>query len=266
MCANYVPVTAIHRLLQYFGVVGGTAQSEEDVFPMGLGPFIRRADPGEPDGEADLMAGSAANRLLATGIFRFVPDFVAKLEWARRTYNARSETVAEKGTFRPAWIAGQRCIIPAEAIYEPNYESGKPTRWRIAKASGLPMGIAGIYTSWTNPEGKNVFAMSMLTVNADDHPFMKRFHAPGHEKRMVVILEPSDFDGWLSCPVAEARDKYCKQWTGELEGVPAPLPPRTRAYASTSAAKPKAPGKTKTRPAKKPKPPTPPAPLNGELF
>ncbi|OAK60213.1 hypothetical protein A3K87_24165 [Variovorax paradoxus] len=266
MCANYVPVTATHRLLQYFGVVGGASQIEEDVFPMGLAPFIRRAVSDEPDGEGDLTPGSAANRLLATGIFRFVPDFVAKVEWARRTYNARSETVAEKGTFRAAWAAGQRCIIPAEAIYEPNYESGEPVRWRIAKASGLPMGIAGIYTAWTNPEGKEVFAMSMLTVNADDHPFMKRFHAPGHEKRMVVILETGDFDGWLSSSVGEARDRYCKPWTGELEGVPAPLPTRIKIIDSASVSKPNAPTGAKTKATPKPKPPTPPAPLNGELF
>jgi putative SOS response-associated peptidase YedK len=266
MCANYVPVTATHRLLQYFGVVNGTSQIEEDVFPMGLAPFIRRPAPDESDGEGDLTPGGVATRLLATGIFRFVPDFVAKVEWARRTYNARSETVAEKRTFRAAWAAGQRCIIPAEAIYEPNYESGKPVRWRIAKASGLPMGIAGIYTVWTNPEGKEVFAMSMLTVNADDHPFMKRFHAPDHEKRTVVILEPGDFDGWLSCPVGEARERYCKPWTGELEGVPALLPTRIKSIDSASVPKPRALTNANPKPAPKPKPPTPPAPTNGELF
>ncbi|WP_198084344.1 hypothetical protein [Variovorax sp. E3] len=53
MCANYVPVTATDRLLQYFGVVGGASQIEEDVFPMGLAPFIRRAVSDEPDGEGD---------------------------------------------------------------------------------------------------------------------------------------------------------------------------------------------------------------------
>jgi putative SOS response-associated peptidase YedK len=106
----------------------------------------------------------------------------------------------------------------------------------------------------------------MLTVNVDDHPFMRRFHAPAHEKRMVVILEPSDFDGWLTCPGGVARDRYCKQWTDELEGVPAPLPQRTTSSASDSAAQPQASGKAKTSAAKRPKPPTPPAPLNGELF
>jgi putative SOS response-associated peptidase YedK len=128
------------------------------------------------------------------------------------------------------------------------------------------MGIAGIYTAWTNPEGKEVFAMSMLTVNADDHPFMKRFHAPGHEKRVVVILEPSDFDGWLNCSVGEATDRYCKPWMGELEGVPAPMPTRTKSTDSTSTLKPNALTNAKTRATAKPKPPSPPAPSNGGLF
>ena len=46
----------------------------------------------------------------------------------------------------------------------------------------------------------------MLTVNADDHALMKRFHKPGEEKRMVVILDPADYDAWLECPVERARD------------------------------------------------------------
>jgi putative SOS response-associated peptidase YedK len=68
----------------------------------------------------------------------------------------------------------------------------------------------------------------MLTVNADDHAFMRRFHAPGHEKRMVVILNPQDFDGWLRCEVAEARAMYCRPSLQMLDGVPAPLPARPK--------------------------------------
>lgn len=45
----------------------------------------------------------------------------------------------------------------------------------------------------------------MLTGNADDHPLMNRFHAPDDEKRMVVILDPSEYSEWLSCSVTEAN-------------------------------------------------------------
>lgn len=221
MCANYVPVTRSDRLLEYFGVRRDPGDDvERDVFPMGFGPFIRRAD---ADGSHN------AARVIDDGIFRFVPDFVSRVDWARKTYNARSETVTSKVTYRAAWDAGQRCIIPAEAIYEPNYESGSAVRWRIRHGSGEPMGIAGIYRTWTDADGELVFSMSMLTVNADDHPFMNRFHAPNEEKRMVVVLDPKDFEGWLTCAVEEARPRYCKQWTGPLVGEPAPLPQRSKA-------------------------------------
>jgi putative SOS response-associated peptidase YedK len=222
MCANYIPVTRVDRLLAYFGVTHNRDEPDHDLFPGGLAPFIRLA-PAGTDAEPDEV-----RPVVQEGVFRFVPDFVAKVDWARKTYNARAETVDSKATYRSAWAAGQRCIIPAEAIYEPNYESGSAVRWCIGLATGAPMGIAGIYREHTNPNGDVVFAMSMLTVNADNHPFMKRFHAPGEEKRMVVILKPEDFDGWLSCPVAEARERYCRQYWGALDGVAAPLPKRTR--------------------------------------
>lgn len=59
------------------------------------------------------------------------------------------------------------------------------------------MGIAGIWTGWRAPDGAIIRSMSMLTVNADEHPLMKNFHRPEDEKRMVVVLEEVDFDTWL---------------------------------------------------------------------
>lgn len=229
MCANYTPVTSAERLLQYFGVVRVNDEPVHDVFPSGLAPFIRMAPDGTDSGELV--------RTVADGIFRLVPDFVTTVEWARNTYNARTETVDTKPTYRQPWADGHRCIIPAEAIYEPNYESGHYERWRIRKASGEPMGIAGVYREYVRPNGAIEFGMSMLTVNADTHPFMRQFHEPNKEKRMVVILEPEDFEGWLTCPVEVARERYCKQWHGELVGEHMPLPQRPKKEPKPSAPK-----------------------------
>ena len=55
------------------------------------------------------------------------------------------------------------------------------------------MGIAGIYRKWRHPNGRKDFTFAMLTVNADEHPVMQRFHKPGEEKPMVVILVPQDY-------------------------------------------------------------------------
>jgi len=67
----------------------------------------------------------------------------------------------------------------------------------------------------------------MLTVNADDHPTFRRFHAPHDEKRMVVILPPSQYSAWLDGTVADAP-QFFKQYQGEFEVWPAALPPRTK--------------------------------------
>jgi putative SOS response-associated peptidase YedK len=64
-----------------------------------------------------------------------------------------------------------------------------------------------------------LWTMAMLTVNAEDHRVMKRFHKPGDEKRMVVILDPSEYVDWLTCPAAEAT-KFFRQWQGPLETMP----------------------------------------------
>lgn len=44
-----------------------------------------------------------------------------------------------------------------------------------------------------------------VTVNADDHPFMRNFHKPDDEKRMIVILQDDEYDAWLSASPEESR-------------------------------------------------------------
>lgn len=214
MCSNYRPVTRMDRLLTFFGVERGKDEPTADVWPTDLAPFIRLSAEGQEGGKPALV--------VEDGNFGLRPGPWAELKYGRRTYNARTETVHELTSFKRAWANGQRCIIPAEAIYEPNYESGKAVRWLIQQPGEVPMGIAGVYARFKGPDGRDVFSFAMLTVNADSHPFMRRFHKPDDEKRMVVILAPEEYEAWLKCSVAEAPD-YFRQWTGPLDGYPAPL-------------------------------------------
>ncbi|HEU4460864.1 MAG TPA: SOS response-associated peptidase family protein [Methylibium sp.] len=213
MCANYVPVSQRSRLLTYFGVEHARDEPRHDVFPLGSAPFIRL----DPEHKDTLVAGD--------GIFGLLPHFATELAYGRRTYNARSETVHKLASFKHAWAGSQRCVIPAEAIYEPNWESGRAVRWRISQPDDVPMGIAGIYRAWRAPDGRELFTFAMLTVNADEHPVMKRFHKPGDEKRMVIILKPEQYLPWLTCGI-EAATSYFARYNGPLEASPFPLPSR----------------------------------------
>ena len=145
-----------------------------------------------------------APRLWVPATFGLVPAWAKDARIQRSTYNARSETVGEKPSFRSAWTRGQLCIIPAAAIFEPCYESGRAVRWRVERIDGKPMGIAGIWERRLHGDGRPSWSMAMLTINADDEPLFQRFHKPGDEKRAVVILPDEAWGDWLRCKSAVA--------------------------------------------------------------
>lgn len=199
MCAHYRPASR-DELQQCFGVAPPDSAYMAEAFPGHMAPMIRLP-------RADAVPG---DRACALGMFGMVPPW-ADAKLARQTYNARTETVAAKPSFRHAWARRQFCVIPLHSFYEPSYETGKAERWEIAAADGTPLGVAGIWER--KPDGGNglpLLSFSMLTINADGHPLMERFHKPEHEKRMLVVLDPSRYDDWLHCPVEEAQDFFAR--------------------------------------------------------
>jgi putative SOS response-associated peptidase YedK len=156
---------------------------------------------------APLVLKSHQTGRVACGLARFglIPGWAKDEKISRHTYNARSETVAEKPSYRTAWRQRRYGIALLDHFFEPNYVTGKAQRWRIALASQEPFGIASIWDTWTNPAtGELVTSFSMLTVNADHHPVMNQFHKPGDEKRTPVILRPDQFEAWLSADTTNA--------------------------------------------------------------
>ncbi|WP_329958919.1 hypothetical protein [Paraburkholderia sejongensis] len=76
--------------------------------------------------------------------------------------------------------------------------------------------------------------MTMLTLNADEHPLMKRFHKPGAEKRGVVVLPQSEHLDWLSCRNTEEARSFLRLLPADaLHAEPYPLPPRKRTAAAS---------------------------------
>jgi putative SOS response-associated peptidase YedK len=143
---------------------------------------------------------------LLTGSFGLIPGWSKDSKIGRPTYNARSETAAQKPSFRNAWKRAQHCIIPAAAIYEPDRRTGKAIPTRIARTDGELLGIAGLWERWQSPEGEEVHSFSMLTINADDHAFMRNYHKSENEKRMVVIPPAGLYGDWLDASASESME------------------------------------------------------------
>lgn len=199
---------------------------EKEVYPAQLGCMVKIDRHPKFGKRFALVAGQFG--LIAHWVR---PEGVKKM--ARACYNARTETVHDKPSYRTAWKHMNWCVIPAKAIYEPCYESGRPVPWRIRRADGKPMWIAGIRWAYQTGDGRTVETFSMLTINADDHALFRRMHAPDDEKRMVVMLKDEDVEAWLNASTHdEARSFFTQYPADALVTEAASDPPRVRKAAA----------------------------------
>jgi putative SOS response-associated peptidase YedK len=179
------------------------------------------------DYAAPILRMAAGERSTDPATFAMVPrKHIPSGIKAFDTMNARAETIGERRSFSGAWKKLQLCLIPCASFYEPNWETGKAVRWQIGMPDRSPFAIAGLWRSWEEPEGV-ALSFTMLTVNADEHPLMKRFHRPGAEKRSVVILRPDEYGDWLGCRSTDEARSFLNLFPAEeMAAEPKPLPPR----------------------------------------
>jgi putative SOS response-associated peptidase YedK len=201
MCSHYQAIKERERYYRKFGVYPPPHEYIEDMWPKYQGTFIRRPP------EADSGDEAVPPREAQVGRWGLVPwnttDAARQLKLS--TFNARVESVGQSLTFGAAWRRAQHCIIPADAIYEPDWRTGRHVPTRIARADGEPLGIAGIWDRWDSPTGA-MLSYTMLTINADEHAFMCKYQRRDDEKRMVVILPEEEYEAWLNAPARSSMD------------------------------------------------------------
>jgi putative SOS response-associated peptidase YedK len=143
---------------------------------------------------AERGAGDARRFMLAR--WGFLPGFAKNVREFPLIFNARSETVLEKASFRNA-MKRRRCLIPADAYYEWRKSGGAGRRmerrpYLFRRADRAPMGLAGLWETYSGTDGSEIDTACILTTPANAAT------AAIHE-RMPAILEPADFAAWLDC-------------------------------------------------------------------
>lgn len=213
MCTRYIsPDQASIEREWHIGRANGgpwlTTVFSQELYPRQQGPFVRRS---RDDAGYSLE--------LAAGRWGLIPPFSNTPNVKFATYNARSEEMAGKASFRDAWARGQRCIVPATVFYEPNWETGKNVWWQFKRTDGLPWGLAGLWNRWVDRQTGEVHeSYTMLTLGANSHPLMSRMHKPEvdlatrqplplalQDKRSVIPIEQGDVEQWLAGTVAQAQ-------------------------------------------------------------
>ncbi|WP_180027708.1 SOS response-associated peptidase [Acinetobacter sp. YH16032] len=157
--------------------------------------------------DAPIIMNGAEQFDLDVAKFGLVPHWSKDLKFGRHTYNARTETIAEKPSFRSAWKNDKFCLIPVQEFYEPKYIDGKPHWCGISREDKAPFTVAGIYED-AIIDGRKIRSFSMLTINAEHHPFMKQFHGPDDEKRSIIVIPEKYRKDWLTVSHLDAHELF----------------------------------------------------------
>ena len=135
-----------------------------------------------------------------------VPSWAKDVKIGVRMINARSETAAEKPSFRTA-LKKRRCLIPADGFFEwEKIDSKTKQPWLIHYRDHTPFAFAALWESWVPPMPDiatsniattsittvaPVFSCSILTTQSNSE--MAEIH-----DRMPVVIQPQQYSAWLS--------------------------------------------------------------------
>jgi putative SOS response-associated peptidase YedK len=118
-----------------------------------------------------------------------IPHSAKDEKTSYKMINARIETLTERPAYR-GLLAHNRCLVPASGYYEWKAEGTTKTPYYIHPADGAFVAFAGLYDTWTNPEGQEIPTFTIVTRDADEA--MVRLH-----NRMPVVLARADEKRWL---------------------------------------------------------------------
>ena len=216
MCGRYTLKTPNPRLQELFGL-------------QDLPHLVPRFNIAPTQSVFAIRAADSAAALREAVMLRWglIPFWAKDVAIGNTMINARAETVAEKPSFRQAFLK-RRCLIPADGFFEwEKLANGKKQPWWIRMQDEEPFAMAGLWESWSpksktgamesrvgdtgNTGGeswspktrteltddgkpraqKTVQSCTILTINANTD--MQSLH-----DRMPVILPVDAWDAWLN--------------------------------------------------------------------
>ncbi len=188
MCGRYELHTHPAALALVFGLAYPPVISARyNIAPMQDVPVIRIAQSGE--------------RELAQVRWGLVPRWAKDPSIGNKMINARSETLAEKPSFRTA-LKRHRCLIPADGFYEwKATAAGGKQPIHIGIQDGSPFAFAGLTERWLSPDGEVLDTCTIITTQAN------ALLAVMHD-RMPVIIAPAAYARWLDVAVPDVSDLF----------------------------------------------------------
>jgi putative SOS response-associated peptidase YedK len=184
MCGRFVRYTPVSKAIKRF--------KARQAYPYEPEPSYNIA----PNQEIIVVNNEAVRQLMPCR-WGLIPSWSKDASIGNKMINARSETVAEKRSFRYAFKK-HRCLVVADGFYEWKKEERRRQPVYIRLKSAEAFGFAGLYNTWISPSGDEVCTCTIITTAANDliHPF--------HDRMPVIIFEHKE-DLWLDQRVEDSE-------------------------------------------------------------
>lgn len=135
-----------------------------------------------------------------------VPVWAKDLSFGQRTFNARSESVIEKPSFRSA-VKTRRAAVPVDGYYEwlaPETKGERKQPYFVRPKDGSPIFFAGLYEWWKDPAAEEdapwVLSTTILTGASPqpdgDQPEILQDLSALHD-RLPLPMSRNMMDQWL---------------------------------------------------------------------
>lgn len=119
----------------------------------------------------------------------FIPGWVKDLRDFPLVINIRSESAAEKPSFRAA-LTRRRCLMPVDGFYEWRCSGKENQPYLFRRPDRGLFAFAALWETWHSPDGSEIDTAAMITGPANG--LMAAVH-----HRCPIILDPAHYDAWL---------------------------------------------------------------------
>jgi putative SOS response-associated peptidase YedK len=144
-----------------------------------------------PSQEILAIAKHAGENWLVKFHWGLVPFWAKDISIGNRMINARSESIAEKPSFRSAYKK-RRCLILADGFYEWKGDKGHRQPMYITLPNRKPFAFAGLWETWNKRGDQDSSYKSCTIITTTASPSIRNIH-----HRMPVILKSKVYETWL---------------------------------------------------------------------
>lgn len=171
MCGRFVLITDLSVIAEEFEIHDASVHfsPSHTVSPGQHIPALIRQD---------------SQNMMVTYLWGLIPFWAKDPSIGTKLINARAETVAEKPSFKNAFLH-RRCLIPANGFYEWKTEGKKKIPYSFSLKSGSPFVFAGLYENWIAPDKKTVETCTIITTQANG------VVEPIHDRMPVIVPKES---------------------------------------------------------------------------